>query len=296
MNPKERILIVGGTGMLGRELARQLLHSGNEIHVMTRNVEKCGDLRQSGVHVIGGDLIDKSSLLKACKGMDVVVASAHSVLGRGKYDSTKVDDKGHMDLIDAAKQTGVKYFIYTSGIGVRTDSPIDFWRTKAKIENYLMASGMAYNIIRASAFMERHVREFIGKPILEKGKVFLFGSGEAPGNFVSVRDVASVMKYCLDHPEMRNKTLEIGGLDNLSRKEIVEMYAACTGKKIKVAHVPRGVLKVMSTLIKPFHPGISRIMFVGQYLDTTDESFDVRPLLETIPLKITRMEDFIRAG
>ena len=296
MNRKERILIVGGTGMLGRELVRQLLHSGKEIHVMTRNVEKCGDLRQSGVHIIGGDLIDKSSLLNACKGMDVVVASAHSVLGRGRYDSTKVDDQGHMDLIDAAKQTGVKYFIYTSGIGARTDSPIDFWRTKARIENYLKATGMEYNIIRASAFMERHVREFIGKPIMEKGKVFLFGSGEAPGNFVSVRDVASVMKFCLDHSDVRNKTLEIGGLDNLSRKEIVEMYAAYTGKEIKVAHVPRGVLKVMSALIKPFHPGISRIMFVGQYLDTMDESFDVRPLLETIPLKITRMEDFIRAG
>jgi len=296
METSKKILIIGGTGMLGREFVRQLLPSGDEVHVMTRTPQKCGDLSQSGVHVMGGDLIDKSSLFVACKGMDVVIATAHSVLGRGKYDSTKVDDQGHRDLIDAARENGVKYFIYTSGIGARTDSPIDFWRTKANIENYLKASGMAYNIIRASAFMERHVREFIGKPIMEKGKVFLFGSGEAPGNFVSVQDVASVMKYCLDHPEMRNKTLEIGGLDNLSRKEIVEMYASYTGKNVKVSHVPRGVLKVMSVLIKPFHPGISRIMFVGQYLDTMDESFDVRPLLENIPLKITRMEDFIRAG
>lgn len=296
MNPTKRILIVGGTGMLGKELVKQLLPSGNEIHVLTRTPEKCGDLRQLGVHVVSGDLIDRTSLVKSCKGIDVVIASAHSVLGRGKYDSSKVDDQGHKDLIDAARQNDVKLFIYTSGIGARTDSPIDFWRTKAGIENYLIESGMSYNIIRASAFMERHVREFIGKPIMEKGKVILFGSGKAPGNFVSVKDVASVMKYCLDHPEMRNKTLEIGGLDNLSRKEIVEMYAAFTGKEIKVSHVPRSVLKVMSVLIKPFHPGISRIMYVGQYLDAMDESFDVRPLLENIPLKITRMEDFIRAG
>lgn len=282
--------------MLGRELVKQLLPAGEEIYVMTRTPEKCGDLRQFGVQVIGGDLIDRSSLFKVCKGMDVVVASAHSLLGRGKYDSMKVDDQGHIDLIDAARQNGVNYFIYTSGLGARTDSPIDFWRTKAKIENYLMASGMAYNIIRASAFMERHIREFIGKPIMENGKVFLFGSGEAPGNFVSVRDVASLMKYCLDHPEMRNTTLEIGGLDNLSRKEIVEMYASFTGKHVKVSHVPRGVLKVMSALIKPFHPGISRIMFLGQYLDTVDEWFDVRPLLNKIPIQITRIDDFIRDG
>jgi hypothetical protein len=52
----------------------------------------------------------------------------------------------------------------------------------------------------------------------------------------------------------------------------------------------------MSVLMKPFHPGMSRIMFVSQYFDARDESFDVRPLLKEIPLKITRMEDFIRAG
>ncbi len=296
MNPKENILVVGGTGMLGKALVRLLLLSDADVHVMTRTPEKCSDLRQSGVHVMGGDLIDKSSLLKACKGMDVVVVAAHSVLGKGKYDSPQVDDQGHRDLIDAAKQNGVKYFIYTSVIGVEKDSPIDFWRTKIRIENYLKQSGLAYNIIRASAFMELHVGEFMGKSILGKGKVIVFGKGENPTNFVSVHDVAGLMMYCLEHPEVRNSTLEIGGLDNLSRKEIVEMYAAFTGKKIKVSHVPRGVLKVMSALIKPFHPGLSRIMFVSQYLDAKDESFDVRPLLKNIPLKITRMEDFIRAG
>lgn len=296
MKAKERILIVGGTGMLGKELVRQLLPSGNEIHVLTRTPEKCGDLRQLGVHVLSGDLIDKASLVKACKGMDVVIASAHSLLGKGKYDSPQVDDQGHRNLIDVAKQNGVKYFIYTSVIGVKTDSPIDLWKTKANIENYLKQTGMAFTIIRASAFMELHVGELIGKPILSKGKVTLFGTGDNPTNFVSVRDVATVMTYCLDHQGMHNRTIEIGGLDNVTRKEIVEMYSSFTGKVIKVSHVPRGVLKVMSVLIKPFHPGLSRIMFLSQYLDARDESFDVRPLLENIPLKITRMEDFIRAG
>ncbi len=228
--------------------------------------------------------------------MDVVIVAAHSVMGKGKYDSPRVDDQGHKNLIDAALQNDVKYFMYTSGMGAQIDSPIDFWRTKANVENYLKASGMMYNIIRASAFMELHVGEFMGKSILGNGKVIVLGKGENPVNFVSVHDVASLMMYCLEHPEWRNRTIEIGGLDNVSRKEIVEMYAAFTGRKIKVTHVPRGVLKVMSALFKPFHPGLSRIMFVSQYLDARDESFDVRPLLKNIPLKITRMEDFIRAG
>ena len=296
MKPKERILIVGGTGMLGKELVAQLLQAGNDVSILTRHPEKAVAKLPSGINIVKGDLIDKPSLMSACHGMDVVIAAAHAIMGKGKYTSHQVDDQGHRDLIDAAKQSGVKYFIYTSVIGIQKDSPIDFWRTKIRIENYLKQSGLAYNIIRASAFMELHVGEFMAKSIHDKGKVTVFGKGENPINFVSVRDVASLMLYCLDKPELRNSTLEIGGLDNLSRKEVIEMYAASKGKKIKIAHVPRGVLKVMSTLIKPFHPGLSRIMFISQYLDAKDESFDVRPLLKNLPLKITRMEDFIRAG
>ena len=105
----------------------------------------------------------------------MVIATAHSLLGKGKYSSEKVDDKGHRDLIDAAKVAGVQHFIYTSVIGASLDSPIDFWRTKASVENYLKKSGLTYTILRGSAFMEFHVHEMIGKSVLAKGKASIFG-------------------------------------------------------------------------------------------------------------------------
>jgi uncharacterized protein YbjT (DUF2867 family) len=184
------ILVVGGTGFLGRETVKLLLEKGEAVRVLARTPAKADDLKQAGAEVMQGDLIDAASLLKACQGADQVFATAHSLLGKGKYTSKAVDDAGHRALIDAAKRAGVGHFVYTSGSGPSPTHPIDFFRTKYKIEEYLKASGLSYTILRPPAFMEWHAHIFNGKGILEKGKTTLLGKGTKPRNFMAVRDVA----------------------------------------------------------------------------------------------------------
>lgn len=290
----KQILIVGGTGMLGQELVRLLLAKGMNVHVLTRNPEKSKHLSEMGAVVVKGDLTDMPSLASACKGMDAVVSAAHSMLGRGRYSSEKIDGKGQKYLVDAATSAGVKYFLFTSIIGASPDHPLDFCRRKWEVEKHLKLSGMAYNIVRASAFMEMHIQELMGKSILEKGKVTLLGKGENPTNFVSIKDVALLEALCIENPQWHNQTYEIGGLDNPTRHEIVKLYEAKIGKPVKVSHVPNGTLRFMSKLIKPFHPGISRVMFLSDLFDRTDQSFDVRPLLRTFTIKPIRVADFIQ--
>ncbi len=289
----KNILIIGGTGTLGKEVTKQLLVEGHKISILTRNPEKNIQITEGGIQIIKGDLTDAASLQSACKGMEIVIAAAHSLLGKGKYSSEKVDDKGHRDLIDAAKAAGVQHFIYASVIGASLDSPIDFWRTKAKVEEYLKQSGLNYTILRGAAFMEFHVHEMIGKSVLAKGKATILGKGENPANFVSVRDVSQYAVLSFKNSELRNKTLEIGGLDNLSRNEIAALYGELVDKTVKISHIPRGVLRVFSTILKPFHAGISRVMAVSEYFDRIDTSFDMRPTLVKYPIHPLRLRDFM---
>jgi uncharacterized protein YbjT (DUF2867 family) len=289
----KKILVIGGTGTLGQTLVSQLLNIGNFVRVLSRNPLKAAYLRDSGAEIVVGDLLDKDSLLKACHGMDVVISAAHSMLGRGRYTSERIDVAGQKALIDAAKAEGVPYFIFLSVIGAAPDHASDFWRNKWQIEQYLKQSGLTYNIIRASAFMEMHIHEMLGKSILAKGKVTIFGKGENPTNFVSVKDVARLILHCLEHPEHHNQTFEIGGLDNLSRLDIVALYAQKLGKPIKITHVPNGVLRFMSKVIRPFHPGISRVMFLADLFDRTEQRFDVGPLLRVVPMEMRRVSDLV---
>ncbi len=287
------ILIVGSTGVLGREAARQLLVAGHKVRAMARDVEKAADLRAMGAEVIQGDLIDPESLKKACQGVDAVLAAAHQLMGTGKYTSEAVDDAGHRSLIDAAKAAGVKHFVYTSVIGVRPDHPVDFIRCKSKIETYLKSSGLSYTILRPPAFMEHHVHNLLGATIQTTGKTTIYGKGDNPVNFIAGVDVARFAVIALTDPRLKNRAIDIGGPDNLSKNDVVKLYEKYTGRKASVSHVPTGVMKVMGPILRPIQPVLSRLMAFSVWMDTCDQRFDTTAMLKEFPMPLTRVEDFV---
>lgn len=254
------ILIVGVTGVLGRETARQLLAAGHRVRGLTRFPGYAADIKKLGAEIVQGDLIDKDSLWSACKGVDKVLAAAHQVMGKGKYSSTAVDDEGHFALIDVAKEAGVSHFVYTSAQHVSPNHPTDFYRNKAKAEAHLQASGLSYTILRPPAFTEWHVHNLLGKSILETGKATIFGSGNNPANFMAGRDVAHMAVLALTDPRLKNRVVEIGGPDNITRNQIAEMYGRFSGRKPILTHVPTSVMRVMAPLLRPVQPVISRLM------------------------------------
>lgn len=289
------ILIVGASGFLGHETAKLLLSQGQQVRLLVRTPAKVDDLKQMGAEIMQGDLIDPPSLQRACKGVERVLVAAHSILGKGKYKSEAVDDTGHRALIDAAKAAGVSHFVYISIQGASAGHPVDFFRTKYYVEEYLRKSGLSYTILRPTAFMEWHAHIFNGKSILENGKTSLIGKGTKPRNFIAVCDAAQFAVLALTDPRLKNRTLEIGGPGNFNNNQVSEMYGKLAGLTPKVSHMPSGVAKVMSVALKPFHPGISRIMYVGSLRDDAfSESFDASALLTEFPIPLTTLEDFIK--
>jgi len=287
------ILIVGATGVLGREATRQLLAAGYQVRAMTRACERAADLQQLGAEVVEGDLIDPASLRRACRGADAVLAAAHQLMGTGRYSSHAVDDVGHRSLIDAAREAGVKHFVYISVLGGTADHPVDFFRTKIKIEQYVKQSGLSYTILRPPAFMEWHVHNLLGQSILDAGKTTIFGSGDNPTNFIAGRDVAHFAVLALTDPRLKGRTLEIGGPDNLTKNQIATMYGLCVGRPVKVSHVPDAMMRIMSPIMQPFQPVLSRLMAFSVWGDTTDQTFDASELLKQYPMAMTHVQDFI---
>jgi uncharacterized protein YbjT (DUF2867 family) len=289
------ILIVGASGFLGREVAKQLLASGEQVRAFTRTPAKVDDLKMAGAEVFQGDLINAPSLRRACEGIDRVLAAAHSIIGEGKYRSEIVDDIGHRALIDAAKAAGVSHFVYTSVFGASADHPIDFWRTKFRVEEYLKASGLSYTILRPSAFMEVHAHVYNGKPLLDSGKTTLLGKGTKPRNFVAVRDVAHFALLALTDPKLKNLTLDIGGPQNFTNNQVAELYAKAAGIPSRIGHLPPLVARVMSSVLQPFKPGVSRIMYMNSLPDDAfDETFDPAKGVAEYPTHLTSLEEFVR--
>ncbi len=287
------ILIVGGTGSMGSAVARRLLGKGKLVRVVTRTPEKAADLQKLGAEVVAGNLLDKPSLAQACRGVEKVLASAHSIFGRGREASKYVDLQGHKDLIDAAKAAGVQHLVYTSAynFGPEYDS-VPFFQFKREVEQYLQAVGLSYTILRPTFFMESHAEMLIGQPIMEKGKVSLFGRGQNPRNFIAADDVSRFAVMALEDERLNGRIIDIGGPENLTNMEVVRLYEKLAGRQAKVSHVPLGMLRVMYRLIRPFHPGLSQIMQSSIYADTVDCTFDPAPMLAAYPVKLTSLEDW----
>jgi uncharacterized protein YbjT (DUF2867 family) len=287
------ILIVGGTGALGSAAARLLLQRGRKVRIMTRDPQKAAALKKLGAEIVQGDLRDKVFLERACENVVGVLAAAHSIMGRGTEASSNVDSLGHKWLINVAQEAGASHFVYTSAYGAAPTHPAQFFRIKYEVEQYLQHSGLAYTILRPTAFMESHAHMLIGQPILETGKVSLFGRGENPRNFVAAQDVAQVAVLSLTMPQMAGAIIDIGGPENWTNMEVVRLYERLSGKRAKVSHVPLGVLRVMAPVIRPFHPGLSQVMYTSIWQDTTDQTFDPRPTLRKYPIPLTKLKDWV---
>ena len=290
-----RLLIIGGTGVLGNAAATHFLKKGFHVTVFVRNKEKAFNLEKKGVAVITGDLTEAATINGIFNGIDIVLTAAHGMLGKGKNKSATVDEAGHKLLVDEAKRAGVTHFIYTSISTASPDHPVDFFRTKYTIEQYIINSGLNYTILRLPAFMEWHVYNLLGKNIVEKGKTNILGSGNNPTNFIAVKDVVASIDTVALNQNYYNKIITVAGPQNISRNEIAALFGKALNIKPKTSHVPVGVLKVFSVLLTPFHPGIARIMKFSIHTEKSDETMNAKDSIAQFGLTPTTIEEFIQS-
>ena len=289
-----RILIVGSTGVLGSAATKELVKNNLAVRAFVRNKNKAAEIEEAGAEIFVGDLTDPLSIAKACKEAAVIITAAHGMVSKGKNKSKNVDDRGHKSLIDAAVRSGVTHFIYTSVYGASKQHPIDFFRTKYEIEQYLVNSRLNYTILRLAPFMEWHVDALLGRSIREKGKTTILGVGDNPTNFIAVQDVVQALKLIVGDKSYYNKTLNIGGPENISRNKVVNLYAQFLKINPRVKYIPVPVVNVLSKLIRPFHPGIGRILQLSAYNDKADVTMNSSDSIEQFGLSPTMVGDFIR--
>lgn len=288
------VLVVGATGVLGHETVRCLRAAGHLVRGMTRHEGRVRDLEALGAEPVVGDLTDRASLVRACVGVERVFAAAHGLLSRGRNRSEAVDDAGHRSLIAVARDAGVARFVYTSALGAAPDHPIDFFRTKWAIEQYLASSGLAYVVLRPSALMEWHAHTFNGKGILDNGRTVILGTGTKRRNFVAARDVAVIATTALTGEMPRERVIAIGGPGDFTNDEVAQMYARIAGVPARIAHVPRAALRAVGAIAQPFHPGVGRVMHIAsQPDDAFSETFDGDSTRERT-IGPTSLEAFVR--
>ena len=232
-------LVVGATGLVGREICRLLADQGRPVRALVRSSsdpEKVAELRELGAELVHGDLKDPASLASACAGVETVFSTASSTLSRAEGDSIEtVDRQGQLSLVDAAESAGVGRFVFLSFPELDPDSPLQ--RAKRSVEERLRESGRTATILRPSYFMEVWLSPAVGFDAAN-AHVQIFGSGENRLSWISLRDVA---RASVEAPA-ESAVIEFGGPDALSQLEVVKIFEQETGRSFALEHVPAEAL------------------------------------------------------
>lgn len=251
------ILITGATGHFGKATIDFLLNKGiaaNQITALVRNAGKGKELEEKRVNVVVGDYGNTTSLINAFKGIDKLLLISGTDLGNRA--------KQHENVINAAKQAGVKHIIYTSfeRKNETGTSPIVFVaESHISTEKLLKESGMAFTILRNNIYIDM-VPMFIGEKVVETGTIY-FPTGQGKAGMVLRADMAEATANVLITEGHENKVYSFSNLETFNYGDVAQYITEVVGKQINF--VSPSIKEYKSTLANAGVPLEYVEMFAG---------------------------------
>ena len=267
------ILIAGGTGSLGSNVANRLHRSGVAVRVLSRGLAPHPGTFDPDVEVVRADVRDPATLGKPMEGVDLVVSAVQGFMGPGGVTPQSVDRDGNTHLVEAAERVGAD-IVMVSVIGASPDSPMELMRAKYAAEERLRSSGSAWTILRPEAYAETWA-QLIERTAGRSHRPLVFGRGDNPITWVSVADVAALVERAVADDTLRGRVLEICGPEAVTLTQLAEMVMAQHGWTGRPRHVPRPVLHAMANTVGLLKPEVSRQARAALAMDelpTTDDT------------------------
>ncbi|MEW5852202.1 MAG: SDR family oxidoreductase [Myxococcota bacterium] len=262
------ILVAGCTGVLGRHVVKLLQARGHRVRALTRDKSRLGSLGFTPDEVHEADALDPARLTGACDGVTRVFsclgASVQPLPRLGRATFSQVDWPANRNLVDEAKRAGVSRMVYVSVHGGQQARGLDYMDAHERVVEHLQASGLDHGVVRPTGFFSA-LESLL--EMAQGGTAPLMGGGTTRSNPIHDEELAAA---CVEMVEGREREVEVGGPEVLTRKQMVELAFAALGKPPKFRHVPLGVARMGSTLMKPFHPRLADLGLFYAYLHAHD--------------------------
>jgi len=243
------LLVIGGTGTLGRQIVKQAINEGYQVKCFTRNLRRANFLKDWGAELVYGDLSLPETIPPALKGVSLVIDAA-TVRPTDDYNSETVDWKGKIALIEAAKLAKIKKFVFFSVLGASTNSSIPLIDLKIKVTDLLKNAPFACTIFQCSGFFQGIINQY-AIPVLENKTIWLL-SNSSPIAYLDTQDAAISIVNNLTDLEPETKTFALIGKKFWTSEEIVALCERLSGKTAKVLYIPGLLLSALSRFLRLF--------------------------------------------
>ncbi len=273
------ILILGGSGFVGRAICSKLVADGHSITVPTRKRDNAQALFPlPSVTVIEADVNDAAALAQLAHGKDCVINLIGILNGNFERAHVSVTE----NAIAACKAAAVSRYLHMSALGAAADAPSDYQKTKAKGEALVRASGLNATIFapsvifgRGDAFLTKFAHMVSLLPPLMP---MLLPGASARFQPVSVDDVARAFVASLTNESTWGQRYELVGPTVYTLRELVACVMTLANDKHMIIGLPGFATSLLASVLQyvptqPLTPDNVKSMSVDSVSDAPFPTF-----------------------
>ena len=257
----KKILILGGTGFVGRHLCEKLAEGDYRATVLTRRRANANHLQMLPmVDVIEGSASDAATLIPMIAGHDAVVNLVAILHGNEEaFDKTHVQLP--LALVKACDAAGQRRIVHVSSLGADLAAPSMYQRSKARGEAVLFSSGLDVSLLRPSVIFGAEDKFLNTFAKLQKLFPFIPLAGStARFQPVWVEDVASALVKCIEDRTTIGQTFEACGPEVFTLRQLVQLAGQYSGNDKPIIGLPDALARIQAALMElaPGEPIMSR--------------------------------------
>ncbi|HUS05211.1 MAG TPA: SDR family oxidoreductase [Bryobacteraceae bacterium] len=212
------IVLIGATGAVGGEIAKQLVIGGTKAKAIVRDLKKAEGLRQLGLEVVQGDADQPGSLRPLLDGAEKLLFS--TAAGEHLVET-------HTKIIEAAKEAQVPHVLKISALPVPN---MRFSTLHAESDRLLQDSGLPFTILRPAYFMQNLLAS--ARTVQSEGTLYL-PLGEGRIAMIDVRDIAAAAVKTLTDGRHAGKTYDLTGPGAVSGHDVAAALAKAMDRPVK---------------------------------------------------------------
>ena len=292
-----KILIVGATGTLGRQIVRHALDKDYKVRCLVRNTNRASFLKEWGAEIVKGDICKPKTLPNALEGMEAIIDAA-TARATDSLSIKQVDWEGKVNLIKAAQTAEIKRYIFFSILNAQQHPEVPLMEIKHCTELFLAESGVNYTIFKTSGFMQGLIGQY-AIPILDNQAVWVSGEN-TPIAYINTQDIAKFAIRALEVPETENRSFPVVGTRAWSGEEIISLCERLSGKEAKISRIPLGFLHFMRSFTRWFkwtlnasdRLAFAEVLASGKPLNAPME--EVYQTFEINPQETTTLEAYLQ--
>lgn len=254
------IIITGAAGYVGSHLTRRLVAAGKPVRALVHNrarAEAEGRLRGLELEWAEADVTRPETLAKAFAGGTAVIHLVAIAIEKGGRTYEDINYQGTVNVVEAARQAGIRRFLNMSQLGAAPDLPYRFLASKGKAQAHVAQSGLDWTAFRPSViwgpedeFANTFARLVPFSPLIYP----IVGDENSRFQPVWVEDVAASFVQALDDESTLGQEYELGGPEVLTLEQIERRTLEAIGASRAMVHFPLGLLRVVVALMEALLP------------------------------------------